>query len=280
MKAPSMTDPKIDTGTTQLLAQVADGVLTLTMNRPEARNALTVEMLEALATQLAHAEAEERIRCVVLTGAGKAFCAGGDVKAMADEQSEPHPRVTPDRYIQRQRAIQRATAGRLFHMPKPTLAVINGAAAGAGLSLALACDLRIMSTSAILMTAFGRVGLSGDFGGTYFMTQLIGAARARELYFLSDRIDAERAVQLGLSNWSCDPVGLPEQGLVMAQRLAKGPSIAYRYMKENLRRALSGDANDCLDIEATHHVHCMFTTDHRQAAAAFVDKRDPVFIGA
>jgi 2-(1,2-epoxy-1,2-dihydrophenyl)acetyl-CoA isomerase len=275
-----MADNKIDTGTSHLLAELTDGVLTLTMNRPEARNALTVEMLEALSAQLAMGELEDNVRCIVLTGAGKGFCAGGDVKAMADQATEVLPATVLDRYIHRQRVIQQATSGRLFHMPKPTLAVINGAAAGAGLSLALACDLRIISKSAILMTAFSQVGLAGDFGGTYFLTQLIGAARARELYFLSDRVDAERAVQLGLANWSCDPDALTKEGLGIARRLANGPSIAYRYMKENLNRAMSGEANDCLDIEATHHVHCMFTADHREAAAAFVEKREPVFIGA
>jgi len=250
------------------------------MNRPEARNAMTDEMLEALGEQLARAELAKEVRCIVLTGAGKGFCSGGDVKAMAEADSSNHPAAGPDNYINRQRVIQRATAGKLFHTPKPTLAVINGAAAGAGLALALACDLRIMSSDAVLMTAFGRVGLSGDFGGTYFTTQLIGAARARELYFLSDRVTSERAVELGLANWSCAPEQLAAEASSLAGRLASGPSIAYRYMKENLNRAIAGDVDDCLDLEATHHVHCMFTADHREAAMAFVEKREPLFIGA
>lgn len=274
-----MASHDTSTGTTHLLADLTGGILTLTMNRPEARNALTLEMLDALADQLARAETARDVRCIVLTGAGKGFCAGGDVKAMADPESDANPANAPDDYIHRQRLIQRATAGRLFHMPKPTLAVINGAAAGAGLALALACDLRIMADDAILMTAFSRVGVSGDFGGTYFMTQLIGAARARELYLLSDRVPAERAVDLGLSNWACPPCELPARALTIARRLAGGPGVAYRYMKENLNRAMAGEANDCLDLEATHHVHCMFTADHREAATAFVEKREPVFIG-
>lgn len=274
-----MASHDINTGTTHLLADLTDGVLTLTMNRPEARNALTLEMLDALSDQLARAETAKDVRCIVLTGAGKGFCSGGDVKAMADPDSPDHPANATDDYIHRQRLIQRATAGRLFHMPKPTLAVINGAAAGAGLALALACDLRIMADDAILMTAFSRVGVSGDFGGTYFMTQLIGAARARELYFLSDKVPAGRAVDLGLSNWACPSAELPAQALALARRLAGGPGVAYRYMKENLNRAMAGEANDCLDLEATHHVHCMFTADHREAATAFVEKREPVFIG-
>lgn len=275
-----MTDHPLGTGTAQLAANLADGVLTLTMNRPEARNALTGEMLEALAAQLAQAEFNDEVRCIVLTGAGKGFCAGGDVKAMADPQGGDSVSDAPDRHIHRQRQMQRATAGRLFVIPKPTVAVINGAAAGAGLALALACDLRIMSSEAILTTAFSRVGLPGDFGGTYFMTQLVGAAKARELYFLSARVDAKRALQLGLVNWTCEPSALDEEGEALARRLAKGPSIAYRYMKENLNRAMSGDMGECLDSEAIHHIHCMLTHDHTEAAAAFVARRKPIFTGS
>lgn len=269
----------LETGTPQLVADLERGVLTLTMNRPEARNALTGEMLEALATQLARAEVAADVRCIILTGAGKGFCAGGDVKAMAAEDNGTHPGDAVDDYIHCQRLIQRATAGKLFEMTKPTLAVVNGAAAGAGLALALGCDLRIMAADAILMTAFARVGVSGDFGGTYFMTKLVGAARARELYLLSDRVSADRAYALGLTNWVTSPENLLVEATSIAQRLATGPTIAYRYMKENLNRAMQGNVFDCLDLEATHHVHCMATDDHCNAAIAFTEKREPIFQG-
>jgi 2-(1,2-epoxy-1,2-dihydrophenyl)acetyl-CoA isomerase len=164
-------------------------------------------------------------------------------------------------------------------MPKPTIAALPGAAAGAGLSYALACDMRVMATSAIMTTAFAKVGFSGDYGGTYFMTQLLGTAKARELYYLSDRIDAQEALRLGLTNWVVEPEALMAKTLEIANRLAKGPTVAYRYMKENLNRALAGDVDDCMDLEATHHVHCGQTTDHKEAAKAFVDKREPTFIG-
>jgi 2-(1,2-epoxy-1,2-dihydrophenyl)acetyl-CoA isomerase len=164
-------------------------------------------------------------------------------------------------------------------MPKPTIAVLPGAAAGAGLSLALACDLRIMSSNAIMTTAFARVGFSGDYGGTYFMTQLVGSAKARELYFLSERVSADEALRLGLTNWICEPEELQAKTMEVANRLAKGPAVAYRYMKENLNRAMAGEVNDCLDLEATHHVHCGQTEDHRNATKAFVEKREPEFFG-
>lgn len=275
-----MSQPtSIDTGTPHLLATLDEGVLTLTLNRPEARNAMSLAMNQALEAQLAAAELDTRVRCIVLTGAGKGFCAGGDVKGMAASGDGTVGALTIDQAIHRQRANQRGTAGRLFKMPKPTLAALPGPAAGAGLSLALACDLRMMASTAIMTTAFARVGFSGDYGGTYFMTQLVGAAKARELYLLSPRVSADEALKLGLANWVCAPEELAERTAQIARTLAAGPTVAYRYMKENLNRAMAGDVDDCLDLEATHHVHCGQTEDHREASRAFVEKREPVFQG-
>jgi len=270
----------VNTGTEDLLGELDDGVLTLTMNRPEARNAMSGEMTAAMSEQLASAELNPKVRCIVLTGAGKGFCAGGDVKGMAASGDGTVGSNTIDGAIHRQRVNQRATAGKLFGMPKPTIAALPGAAAGAGLSLALACDLRVMASNAIMTTAFGRVGFSGDYGGTFFMSQLVGTAKARELYFLSDRVSAEEALRLGLANWVCEADELTSKTKEIADRLAKGPTVAYRYMKENFARAISsGDVDDCLDLEATHHVHCGQTEDHLNAVKAFVEKKEPVFQG-
>ena len=270
---------KLDTGTEDLLADLDAGVLTLTLNRPQARNAMSEAMNQALGQQLAAAELDPAVKCVVLTGAGQGFCAGGDVKGMNDRNSGGGAGPSLDEAIHRQRVNQRATAGKLFKMPKPTLAALPGAAAGAGLSLALACDLRIMASNAILTTAFARVGLAGDYGGSYFLTQLVGSAKAREMYFLSDRVNAEDALRLGLTNWVCAPEDLVAKTQEVARRLADGPSICFRYMKENLNRAMAGDWDDCMDLEATHHVHSAHTADHKEAARAFVEKRAPVFVG-
>ncbi len=271
---------QIDTGTQDLLATLEGGVLTLTLNRPEARNAMSGAMTTALADQLADAELNTQVRCIVLTGAGKGFCAGGDVKGMAAESDGAVGDNTIDHAIHRQRANQRGTAGRLYRMPKPTIAALPGAAAGAGLSLALACDLRIMARTAIMTTAFARVGFSGDYGGTFFMSQLVGSAKARQLYYLSERVSADEALALGLTNWVCEAELLQAKTQEIAADLAAGPSVAYRYMKENFARAVaSGDLEDCLDLEATHHVHCGQTEDHKNATQAFVEKREPVFKG-
>ena len=275
-----MTVEIIDTGTNELLAELDAGVLTITLNRPEARNAMSDGMMVALKTQLEEGELNPQVRCLVLTGAGKGFCAGGDVKGMAASGDGTVGDRTIDGAIHQQRVMQRATAGLLYKMPKPTIAALPGAAAGAGLSMALACDLRIMSNSAIMTTAFAKVGFSGDYGGTFFMSQLVGSAKTRELFFLSDRVDAEEALRLGLANWACEPEQLAEKTKEIARRLANGPTVAYRYMKENINRALSsGDMEDCLDLEATHHIHCGQTEDHREAVKAFVEKKAPVFKG-
>jgi 2-(1,2-epoxy-1,2-dihydrophenyl)acetyl-CoA isomerase len=278
-----MSKRMLETGTNELQAHVEDGVAVIAMNRPERRNALSGGMLSAMAAVLATCETDPEVACVVLTGTGGAFCAGGDVKGMADGSGGGSTAAAGsdlDSRIHAQRLSQRATAGRLYKMPKPTIASLPGAAAGAGLSLALACDLRIAAANAVMTTAFAKVGFSGDYGGTFFLSQLVGSAKARELYYLSDRIDMARAQQLGLVNWVVPADQLAGETMVLARRLAKGPRVAYRYMKENINRALSGgDVDDCLDLEATHHVHTGSTEDHREAAKAFVEKCEPVFKG-
>jgi 2-(1,2-epoxy-1,2-dihydrophenyl)acetyl-CoA isomerase len=273
-----MSRRTFETGTDDLLATLEGGVAVLTMNRPERRNALSPAMLQALGKTLEICESDPEVGVVVLTGSGGAFCAGGDVKGMAERNADgPLPDI--DTRIHTQRLSQRATAGRLYKMPKPTLAAIPGAAAGAGLALALACDLRVASDKAVMTTAFARVGFSGDYGGTYFLTRLVGTAKAREMYFLSERVDMKEAQHLGLVNWVVPADALEKKTLEIAHRLAAGPRVAYRYMKENLNRAAAGEWDECLDLEATHHIHTGMTEDHKEAARAFVEKREPVFKG-
>lgn len=273
---------ELKTGTEDLLASREDGVMVLTLNRPERRNAFSGDMLAALARMLDEAERDTEVGAVLLTGAGGAFCAGGDVKGMNQRNSEGGGGggAGIDHAIHLQRLSQRATSGRLYHMPKPTLAALPGATAGAGLALALACDLRMAADSAFMLTAFARVGFSGDYGGTYFLSQLVGGAKARELYLLSERVAAQEAERLGLVNWVVPAAELEKKSLEMAKRLAAGPRIAYRYIKENINRALEGgEMVDCLDLEVTHHTHCGFTEDHKEAVRAFVEKREPTFNG-
>jgi 2-(1,2-epoxy-1,2-dihydrophenyl)acetyl-CoA isomerase len=261
---------------TDLLEQVKDGVAVLTLNRPDRLNAMSRPMLDALLEALPRLAEDPAVGVVVLTGAGRGFCAGGDVKAMA-EGNELGGQTMEERA---QALRSRMETSRWLHeMPKPTIAMMRGPAAGAGLSLAMACDLRIASDTVKLGTAFARVGYSGDFGGSYYLTQLVGTAKARELYFTADLLDAQQALGLGLVNRVVADARLEEETMALALRLARGPRVAYRYMKRNMNAAETASLNDMLDLEAWNHTRTGMTEDHREAARAFVEKREPQFKG-
>lgn len=248
------------------------------MNRPDSRNALSRDMVQEMHATLMRHATDPAIRLVVLTGAGKAFCSGGDVKGFAQVASGA---VAPMPFDQRVNDLRmRMEVSRLLHeMPKPTLAVIPGAAAGAGLSLALACDLRLASDDARLTTAFARVGLSGDFGGSYFLSHLVGASRARALYFTGRVVPADEALQLGMVDRVVPAAELADAARQWALELAAQPTVALGYMKRNLNLGLRASLSDVLDAEAVHMVRTFETEDHKAAAAAFVDKRKPQFSG-
>lgn len=267
--------------TEQLIETHQNGIATLTMNRPEARNALTGEMQASLAEAIPRLAADPSVRLVVLTGAGGAFCAGGDVKGFAAATSAA---PSPGGGFDMEQRIHGLRSGMevcrwLHDMPKPTLAVIPGPAAGAGLSLALACDLRIAAEDAKLTTAFSKVGLAGDYGGTYFLTHLVGAAKARELYFTADVITGAEALRMGIVNKAVPREELAEAAAEWALYLAGLPTIAIGYMKRNLNAAEHATLNEVLDVEAQNMVRTMMTQDHKTASAAFVAKAKPVFQG-
>lgn len=263
----------------ELLVQRSAGVLTLTLNRPERRNALTDAMLSQMLDQALRAAEDPEVRAVVVTGAGGAFCAGGDVKSFAAERQAGPPGL--DQLETRATHLRHASElSRVLHeMPKPTLAVIPGAAAGAGLSIALACDLRMASEDAKLTTAFAKVGLSGDYGGSYFLTQLVGVAKARELYFLSPVITGRDAERLGIVNWAAPSAELGGAARAFAETLAKLPTVAIGHMKRNLNLAARAGLAEVLDAEAPAMVRTSMTQDHYDASIAFVEKRSASFHG-
>ena len=263
--------------TDDLLESVSDGVATLTMNRPEALNALSRAMLEGLADALRRFAVDDAVGSVVLTGSGRGFCAGSDVKGMAAAGRDGPP---PTLEARAQGLRDRMEASRLLHeIPKPTIAMINGPAAGAGLSMALACDLRTMAAGARISTAFANVGFSGDFGGSYFLSKLVGTGRARELYYLADKVDAASCLAMGIVNRVCPEDTLRDETYALARRLANGPRVALRYMKRNFNAAENGSLADCFALEAWHHSRTGDTEDHKEASRAFVEKRAPVFKG-
>ena len=270
----------IDTGTEVLLARRVGRLAVLTFNRPEARNALHPETYDAFDRVLPSLATDPGIGAVVLTGAGGAFCSGGDVKAMNARNTGNAPReTTPEARIQDIRDRQRMVSGALNEFPKVTIAAIPGPAAGAGLSIALACDLRVASRRAILTTAFAKVGFSGDFGGSWFLTQLVGTAKARELYLTADKITADEAAAIGIVNQVFDDDTFEADALAYANRFAEGPTVAYRYIKENINRAISSDLGTALDAEAAAMTRTGQTDDHKTAVKAFVDKAQPTFSG-
>jgi len=262
--------------TQDLLETVEDGVALLTLNRPDRLNALSREMLDAMLEALPRLAEDGNVGVVVLTGAGRGFCAGGDVKAMAEGREAEGTTLE-----ERAQALRsRMEVARWLHqMPKPTVAMVRGAAAGAGLSIALACDLRVVSDNARFGTAFARVGYSGDFGGSWFLTRLVGTAKARELYYTAELIDAAQALALGLVNRVVADATLESETMALARKIAKGPRVALRYMKRNMNAAETDSLEDHLDLEAWHHTRTGMTEDHREAARAFVDKREPTFKG-
>ncbi len=261
-----------------LLESIEGGIATLTMNRPEARNALSAEMFDGLSEALPRLANDPAVRLVVLTGAGSAFCSGGDVKGFARRADGETAETTFDHRVTDLRT--RMEVSRWLHeMPKPTLAVIPGPAAGAGLSLALACDLRIAAEGAKLTTAFSRIGLSGDFGGSYFLNHIIGAARAREMYFSGQVMNGAEALRIGLVHRAVPAAQLPEAAQAWAAELAALPTVAIGYMKRNLNAGLRLSLSDVLDAEAVHMIRTFETADHKAAAVAFVEKRPPRFDG-
>ena len=242
-------------------------VATLVLNRPKARNALDVRMLDRLPGLLHELSEDEAVRCVVVTGAGdRAFCAGGDISGLGGQEV-----TQPADLVDRLEAWSQASI-LLHEMPKPTLAAVNGTAAGAGMALALACDLRMASDNARFITSFAKLAMSGDFGGSYYLTQLVGPSKARELYYLSDRVEAEEALALGLVNWIVPSSELIEQTRATAERLAAMPRLTYRNMKRNLNASLHQDVRAVVRLEAEAMIETVMSEETREAATAFFKK--------
>lgn len=265
----------VDTGTDQLLCEVEDHVATVSFNRPDVRNALGDIVTPALRETLLVLEKDSDVRVIILTGIGKAFCAGGDVKGMGG--GAPDMRTVDEKIRELQHRQQTLTL-RLYETPKPTIAALPGAAAGAGMSIALACDLRIGSDKAFYAPGFAAVGLSGDYGGSWQLTQLVGPAKAKEIYFTGRRVQADEALALGLLNEVVEGDVMP-RARDLARQIASGPPQAIRYMKQNINRATQADFKTCLDWEADRLIRVAQTDDHKEAVRAFVEKRPPVFKG-
>lgn len=270
-----------------IFEKLPTGVARITLNRPDSLNAMGGELMPLLASHLRECATDPDVRCVILTGAGRAFCAGGDVKAMAsrtdilgDNGGKP---ISASGLLARSvfvlRESQRNTSLMLHTMPKVTIGMINGHAVGAGLSLALACDIRVASDKAKFGSAFRNVGFSGDFGGSFLLQRLIGAERARRFYFTGEIVEANRALELGLCSQVVAHDDLEAETMKLAEHIASGPTLAYARMKENFNRGENSDFATLLEQEALNMTLSGQTRDHMEAAKAFVEKRQPTFAG-
>ena len=272
---------QLDTGTEELLCSVDDRVATITLNRPERKNALSDNLTPALRQTLLELNTAQEVGCIVITGAGNAFCAGGDVSGMGGGSNDEKPAHTPsiqDRVKTLQHKQETLTL-RLFEHAKPTIASLPGPAVGAGMCIALACDIRIGSESAFIGTGYRNVGFSGDYGGSWLLTQLVGIAKAKELFFTGRRIQSDECLELGLFNQVVPDEKLEESTTELARQIASGPPIAIGYMKENINRSLELDLRGALAQEADRLMRCAQTNDHKEAVKAFMEKRPPVFQG-
>jgi 2-(1,2-epoxy-1,2-dihydrophenyl)acetyl-CoA isomerase len=271
-----------------LLTRTDDlGVLTLTFNAPAVKNALDTAAQRRLVTLLQDAARDPGVKVLVVTGTGHAFCTGADVRSMG--APDPHDALAQkwgdtavwqqaEARIDRLRRFSQASV-LLHRMGKPTIAMVRGPAAGMGFSMALACDFRIASRNASLHSAFARIGMPGDYGGTYFLTKLVGPSRAKEIYMLGDKVDAEAGLRLGLFNRVVEDADLEAETNGFAHRLAAGPPVALRYIKENVDAALDGTLESAIDMECRNMIRARLTEDAKEAMKAFLEKREPRFEG-
>jgi 2-(1,2-epoxy-1,2-dihydrophenyl)acetyl-CoA isomerase len=250
------------------------GVLTLTLNRPEALNALTKELLSELGEALKDAQ-NPKVRCLVLTGAGRAFCAGQDLKDIYPGGPADARGFSFKKHLEHYIPVLE----RLTGLEKPVLAAINGAAAGAGFSLALACDMRVASEKASFVTAFSRIGLVPDSGMSYTLPRLVGHAKALELMMLSPKLSAEEARALGLVNYVAPEERFKDEVWSLATRLAEGPTKAYGLIKRLLLRSAGGTFGEALNYEADLQDLAGHGEDHLEGIAAFLEKRAPRYRG-
>jgi enoyl-CoA hydratase/carnithine racemase len=268
---------RIDTGTEELLCELRDRVAVITLNRPQARNALSDQLSPALREMIRWCGEEAEVGAVLITGAGTAFCAGGDVKGM-DSSSNPAKRDWSfEQRVADLQDRQRRLTGVLVALRKPTIAALPGPAAGAGLSIALACDLRIAAESAFISTGYVRVGLSGDYGITWLLAQLVGRGRASELMLLAEKVDAPRCASLGIFNRVVPDARLQDEAFALARQLAHGPALAQALIKDNLDDAATLPFAAALDLEAERLIRASLDPDHAEAVRAFVEKRAPTF---
>lgn len=258
-----------------LIYQVEDHIATLTLNRPETLNALTPIMREGMLAAMISADEDDEVRAIIITGAGRGFCSGGDVKAMNEARKAGSSSVLEDKISPiRDRIVLAMRDAR-----KPVIAAVNGAAAGAGMNIALACDIRLASNTAKFGQTFAKRGLHPDWGGTYFLPRIVGMAKACELIWSGKMISAEEALTLGIVSELTEPDQLMQSARALAASIAAGPPVAIRMAKRAMYAGMDTSLRDALEFETFAQNVCAATNDAKEGIAAFVEKREPRFTG-
>ena len=273
-----MTNKKdINTGTEQLLAQINQNVGIITLNRPESRNALSDKLTPALRSTIKEFDTNREVHSLLITGAGKSFCAGGDVKSMS--QGGIGPNLSREEAIVDLQEKQLTLTGALYNFTKPSIAALPGPAAGAGLSIALACDIRYVSSNAFAIAGYGRIALSGDYGITWLLSKTVGLSKAKELMFTNDKISAEEGLRIGLFNRIVEEKELYEAAFNTAQNMTQFSPLALTYMKKNINKTNEINFLEALDNEASALISTSRSNYHKEGVEAFIEKRKPSFKG-
>ena len=273
---------ELETGTRQLLSHIHGKIGIITLNRPESKNALSDELTPALRTQIANLNLDDRVNSLIITGAGDAFCAGGDIKSMNSSSNKDSwtNKVSEEEVIKSLQMKQMTLTHALYNFSKPTIAALPGAAAGAGLSIALTCDFRFTNENAFAIAGYGRIALTGDYGMSWLLPRIIGISKAKDMMFSNKKILAREGLNIGLFDNIIEGDNLLKSTLEYANFLSSFSPLALKAMKNNINSAYELSLEKSLNQEAIELIKASNSNDHKEGIRAFIEKRKPNFIGS
>lgn len=272
---------ELETGTRQLLSHIHGNIGIITLNRPESKNALSDELTPALRTQIANLNLDDRVNSLIITGAGDAFCAGGDIKSMNSSSNKDGwtNKVSEEEVIKSLQMKQMTLTHALYNFSKPTIAALPGAAVGAGLSIALTCDFRFTNENAFAIAGYGRIALTGDYGMSWLLPRIIGISKAKDMMFSNKKILAREGLNIGLFDNIIEGDNLLKSTLEYANFLSSFSPLALKAMKNNINSAYELSLEKSLNQEAIELIKASNSNDHKEGIRAFIEKRKPNFTG-
>ena len=272
---------ELETGTRQLLSHIHGNIGIITLNRPESKNALSDELTPALRTQIANLNLDDRVNSLIITGAGDAFCAGGDIKSMnSSSNKDGWPNKVSEEAIKELQVKQMTLTHTLYNFSKPTIAALPGAAAGAGLSIALTCDFRFTNENAFAIAGYGKMALTGDYGMSWLLPRIIGISKAKDMMFSNKKILAREGLNIGLFDNIIEGDNLLKSTLEYASLLSSFSPLALKAMKNNINNSYELSLEKSLNQEAIELIKASNSNDHKEGIRAFIEKRKPNFIGS